>query len=1025
MNTGSRDESVCAECGYLLSDTVVAGDSGVPKTNAIERLDRTEFESPRAGSMDRRIAHFSLQRKLGEGGFGAVWLAHDLALDRQVAVKLPKEFRDDSMLMHEARTAAKLHHPNIVTVHEVGIEGSQVYIASEYIDGDTLRHEMNRGRLPVERTVSILDTLARAAAHAHSHGVIHRDLKPTNVMLSADGEPFITDFGIAKQISAEESISSEGAVIGTFSYMSPEQAMGHTRDTDHRADVYALGVMMFEMLTEYRPFRGNVEAIIRQKIHDDPPSPRRLVVSIPADLATICLKCLERDRAKRYQSATDLAEELERYREGMPILARPVSRAEKAWRWCHRQPVLASLVVGIFLSLVIGLSASSYFWAAAATNASQTRSALYRAQMNLIGTRWNNGDFAGLRASLASEPMRSMAKETDDFAFQYYSSALASFRQIVNHSDAVVDVAVSHDGRFFASAGKDSVIRIWNSENGRLVRTLQVASGQIGSIEFSPTNHQLVSSHSDGRIRLWSPAQHSRVLFELDHGDGLSHVRFVSPGTQLVTAGRRGQVKLWNLAERTAYGIATEQTSGVTALQTSLDGSRLAIAYQGGELAIWNLQTRELDINLPRCPNVLTLAFVPHENAIIAGTYATNCRFFSLLTGEQIQRIPGDGAIGDVEYLHLTKQVAIASSGETLRVFDDQFNLSCILPTHSRTYGMMAQSVDGRTLVLGSGDGTVKLLDVERLRRPHIMWHDTNLRDVEVTGSENQVVTSAADGSVHLWDLETGKRRELRGQTGLPSLALSVLLGDDDVVAAGGRASVDLLPINTSEESGPSNSTPQRTLPPQISLPFSGIIGLDVSADGRYLAIGSRSGNLLINDLREPTESVWESAPPNVSVHDLCFAPHGALLAVAFSDQTILVVDAGNASFTESTIRLSSIPTTIAFFDEGRKLAVGTQTGEIQLLSLTTDEPPRTIKCHSSRINSIAVFPNGRQIASGGRDRNIYIWDIESGERVAQLQGHHRQIFSLAIAADGRTIFSVGLAGDLRVWKGLPRSDEP
>lgn len=1017
----------CPECNQPLSRSTSVSESGAaehesckncgwPSTLNPERMTRLVETQPDSSDLaptkrqgvtqtDHRIAHFALRRKLGSGGFGAVWLAEDLNLQRQVALKLPKHVGGDSMLMHEARTAAKLHHPNIVTVHEVGIENDQVYIASEYIDGFTLRGEMRNGRLKTDRIVRLMISLSRAAAHAHANGVIHRDLKPTNVMVNAEGVPFITDFGIAKQLSAEKTISSEGAVVGTFNYMSPEQAMGRTRDTDQRADIYALGVMLFEMLTENRPFRGNVEAIIRQKINEDPPSPRRLVAAIPADLETICLKCLERDRNNRYLSAIELAEELERYQQGVPIHARPISRLEKGWRWCRRRPLVAGLTAGIFASLFIGLSSTSYFWAQAATNASQTRQALYRAQLNLIGTRWINGDLAGLKSALTAEPVRSLSQSNDDFAFHYYEASLKPFRQIVSHGEGVIDVAVSHDGRFFASLGRDNVILVWDAENGKHVRTLQVPSGQVIGIDFSPIDGRLASAHSDGRLRIWNPTQHPRVVAELNHGPGLTQVRFCGRDDHLLSADRRGQMKLWNL-DSGDFETVGKRKSPVVDMRSTADGNRIAVAYQDGFISLINLQSGFSERELPRCPNVLCLTFIDDGKRLVAGSRTAACRIYNTESGDLVHTIDGDGAIGDSEYLNRINRFALASSSGSLQIFDDRYLSRCSLTTHTRTYGVLAQSADGGALAVGSADGTVTLIDVDSFRRPATMWHDTNLRDVSFI-SNDEVVTCGGDGALILWDLETGEHKTLSPRTNRAALTLAVLGSSKQVAVAGASFSVDIFALE--------NDSAKET---QITLPHAGITASAYSDVQRLLALGARNGNVALYSIDDPKSPVWETSEADAAVYDLCWSPDSQRLAIAFSNQRIGIVNHDGTTFQERPLALDAVPTAVAFDRWGKLLAVGTQTGEIVLISVPDNIVTRSIKCHGSRISSMAMLPNGTQVVTGGRDRDLHVWDLESGESIATLPGHNRQVFAVAVAPDGRTIVSVGLEGDLRVWRG-------
>ena len=294
----------------------------------------------------QRIAQFELIACLGTGGFGSVWKARDTELDRLVALKIPRKSqltaRETEQFFREARTAAQLKHPHIVPVHEVGKEGSVVFIVTDLIDGIPLSTSLQASVVSPQETARLCATLAEAVAYAHQQGVIHRDLKPSNVMLDRDSQPHIMDFGLAKREMGEITMTVDGTVLGTPAYMSPEQAMGKSQWIDRRTDIYSLGVMLFLMLTRELPYRGTVQQQIQQRVVDDAPDPRKLNVHIPADLATICLKCLERDPNRRFANARALAAELRRYLAGEPIESRPISNIHRVSRWAKRKPALAA-----------------------------------------------------------------------------------------------------------------------------------------------------------------------------------------------------------------------------------------------------------------------------------------------------------------------------------------------------------------------------------------------------------------------------------------------------------------------------------------------------------------------------------------------------------------------------------------------------------------------------------------------------------------------------------------------------------
>jgi len=312
--------------------------------------------SSRGASPLRSIGRFELVSRLGIGGFGSVWKARDAELDRIVAVKIPRKDQlapqEIEQFFREARAAAQLRHPNIVPVHEVGRDGDVIFIVCDLVRGVELSDWLAI-RCPSPRdTAELCRKMALALHHAHEAGVIHRDLKPSNVMIDADGEPHVMDFGLAKRELGEVTMTVDGQILGTPAYMSPEQAAGRSHWTDRRTDVYSLGVILFWMLTGDLPFRGNIQMQVFQRLSEDPPDPRKLNPYIPRDLATICLKCMERDPNRRYATARALADEFDRFLKGMPIEARPISRLARLGRWARRKPALAS-AAGLVLFLAV------------------------------------------------------------------------------------------------------------------------------------------------------------------------------------------------------------------------------------------------------------------------------------------------------------------------------------------------------------------------------------------------------------------------------------------------------------------------------------------------------------------------------------------------------------------------------------------------------------------------------------------------------------------------------------------------
>ena len=307
----------------------------------------------------QKLRHYLLEEQIGVGGFGSVWRARDSKLDCEVAIKVPRRElspEDTERFIQEARVAAQLRkHPNIVSVHEADWQDSTAFIVSDYVDGDSLDDRLDRSRMPHDEAVELIILVCQALQHAHETGIIHRDLKPENILLDDSGIPHVTDFGLAMRANELTNIVP-GRITGTAAYMSPEQAKGESDSADCRSDIFSLGIVLFELLTGERPYRGSVPLIMRQIVGDEPPRPRSFDPRIPADLETICLKCVEKDPSHRYQSAIELSNDLRRFVRREPIQARPITTAGRLLRWSQRNPSIPLLS----LSLMIVTIAASW-----------------------------------------------------------------------------------------------------------------------------------------------------------------------------------------------------------------------------------------------------------------------------------------------------------------------------------------------------------------------------------------------------------------------------------------------------------------------------------------------------------------------------------------------------------------------------------------------------------------------------------------------------------------------------------------
>ncbi|HZT81907.1 MAG TPA: protein kinase, partial [Gemmataceae bacterium] len=793
------------------------------------------------------IPGYEILGELGRGGMGVVYQARQLGLDRVVALKMilagahaGREER--ARFRAEAEAVARLQHPNIVQVFEVGEQDGRPFLALEYVAGGSLAQQLTGAPLPARAAAGLVETLARAMHYAHERGIVHRDLKPANVLLASGGRlagggrkppdagdasgglrppladctPKITDFGLAKRTDGAGQTQT-GAVLGTPSYMAPEQADGRAREVGPAADVYALGAILYECLTGRPPFRGeSALATLEQVRRQEPVPPTRLLPRLPRDLETICLKCLQKEPRKRYVSALELAEDLSRFRDGLPITARPISLPGRAWKWAKRRPAVAALLLLTLLVAALGFAGVVWQWTRTRAALAHAESSLYANRVALAEREWlaNNVDRA--EALLDECPPERRAWEwrylkrlchrelmtlpggsfavagSPDPECRYLAASnpaegwvkvwdARSGRPLLTIPHAGLGIAFSPDGTRLASAdwrlGQSGelvadlpcAVHVWEVATGREAARLPGHGGPVFSLCFSPDGNRLVTGSADRTAKVWDLDRGRALVTYGRHTSWVESVSFSPDGGQVASAAADGSVRVWDARtgqERFAFSGDQGDLGGALRgrLDSSKGGSRSGDDGRAGPapdkaLKVWNAATGQAVVPIRgQTHNLCSVAFSP-DGSRVAATRGTAVKVWDARTGTELRALRGHtDLVRAVAFSRDGKRLASASYDKSVKVWDAVGGEEvCTLRGHTDAVNAVAFLRDGR-LASAGWDRTVRVWDpaaggeVLTLR-----LHTEFARGLAFCPSTGRLATAGADRCVHLWDAAIGK----------------------------------------------------------------------------------------------------------------------------------------------------------------------------------------------------------------------------------------------------------------------------